>query len=407
MTAVGMGSPRPALSRLAVVVPGLLMVALVAAEVPLAVLARRNPVTTASETLAVVVPFAAVGIVVAWRRPGNPIGWLMFAFAACFQLSSDAGSYDLIDYRLGRGLPLGPVALLLYLLWEPGLALIPVVVLLFPDGRPPSARWRWMLRAYLAMGLTLLAVLTLRSAIAIAQHQTQVDRFGQLSIFDRTSGYGGAAFVLVGYAMLVVVWLGAVARQAVSWRRSSGDRRQQFKWLASGAIAGPAALLCSVLLSGTHGFPHAVADVVVIGVAALPVSVGVGILRYRLYDIDRIISRTLAYAIVTGLLVGVYAGLVILATQVLSFASPVAVAASTLAAAALFSPLRRRVQKLVDRRFNRARYDADRLAIAFADRLRDEVDLTAVSGDIAGVVDRALRPSTIGVWIRRSRPIAP
>jgi hypothetical protein len=139
--------------------------------------------------------------------------------------------------------------------------------------------------------------------------------------------------------------------------------------------------------------------VLIVGFAALPVSIGVGILKYRLYDIDRIISRTLAYAIVTGLLVGIYAGLVLLATRVLSFHTPVAVAASTLAAAALFNPLRRRVQRAVDRRFNRARYDSDKTLAAFAARLKDAVDLDAVRDDLAGVVHQALEPAHVSVWI--------
>ena len=132
---------------------------------------------------------------------------------------------------------------------------------------------------------------------------------------------------------------------------------------------------------------------------ALPVAISVAILKYRLYEIDRIISRTLAYAIVTGLLVGVYAGLVLLATRVLSFHTPVAVAASTLAAAALFNPLRRRVQRAVDRRFNRARYDADQTVTAFAARLQDAVDLDAVHDDLARVVHQALEPAHVSVWI--------
>jgi hypothetical protein len=134
-------------------------------------------------------------------------------------------------------------------------------------------------------------------------------------------------------------------------------------------------------------------------VPALPVGIGVAILKYRLYDIDRIISRTLAYAIVTGVLVGVYAGLVLLATQVLRVHGTVAVAASTLAAAALFAPVRRRVQRAVDRRFNRARYDADEAVSAFAARLKDAVDLDSVRDDLTGVVQRALEPAHISVWV--------
>jgi len=135
------------------------------------------------------------------------------------------------------------------------------------------------------------------------------------------------------------------------------------------------------------------------GISAMPLCIGVAILRYRLFDIDRIVSRTLAYAIVTGLLVGVYAGLVLLATQVLRVRSPVAVAAATLAAAALFNPVRHRVQRVVDRRFNRARYDADAAVAAFAARLQDAVDLDSVRDDLAEVVTRSLEPAHLSVWV--------
>jgi hypothetical protein len=150
----------------------------------------------------------------------------------------------------------------------------------------------------------------------------------------------------------------------------------------------------SLLLAAALGVAELLA-----GLAALPVSIGVGILRYRLYDIDRIISRTLAYTLVTGMLIGVYAGLVLLATRVLSVHTPVAVAAATLAAAALFTPLRRRVQQAVDRRFNRARYDADQTVTAFAARLKDAVDLDSIRDDLAGTVDQALEPAHVSVWV--------
>jgi hypothetical protein len=136
-----------------------------------------------------------------------------------------------------------------------------------------------------------------------------------------------------------------------------------------------------------------------IGLLALPVSMGVAVFKYRLFDIDRILSRTLAYAIVTGLLVGVYAGLVLLATRVLVFQTPVAVAAATLAAAALFAPVRRRVQRAVDRRFNRARYDADRTLAAFSTRLTGALDLDAVRDDLAATVHAALEPAHVSVWL--------
>jgi len=161
------------------------------------------------------------------------------------------------------------------------------------------------------------------------------------------------------------------------------------------------AAVCGVFATASFGSSASLWEVLIIGIIALPVSIGIGILKYRLYDIDRIISRTLAYAIVTGLLVGVYAGLVLLTTQVFRVHTPVAVAASTLAAAALFNPVRRRVQRAVDRRFNRARYDADQTVAAFAARLKDAVDLDSVRDDLAGVVHQALEPAH--VWVRISQ----
>ena len=147
---------------------------------------------------------------------------------------------------------------------------------------------------------------------------------------------------------------------------------------------------------------HIGGSLALLAVLALPLSMGVAILKYRLYDIDRILSRTVAYAIITGLLVGVYAGLVLLATQVLRFSSPVAVAASTLAAAALFTPVRRRVQRAVDRRFNRARYDADRTVTLFAARLQDAVDLDSVHADLQATVSASLQPAHVSVWLGES-----
>jgi hypothetical protein len=182
----------------------------------------------------------------------------------------------------------------------------------------------------------------------------------------------------------------------LSWRGASGDRRQQLKWLMAGVAAAVAGFVIS------NAVPPLDPGATAVGVGVvLPVCLGVAILKYRLYDIDRIISRTLAYAIVTGLLVGLYAGLVLLATQVFGFHSTVAVAAATLAAAALFNPLRKRVQQIVDRRFNRARYDAEQTAAAFAARLKDAVDLDSVRDDLARTVHQALEPAHVSVWMSK------
>ena len=189
------------------------------------------------------------------------------------------------------------------------------------------------------------------------------------------------------------------------YRKAQAAERAQLRWLVyAGALIVVAFFADTVAEQITgpgttaNNLQNAVSSG---GVALIPVAIGVAVLRYRLYDIDRIISRTVAYAIVTGLLVGVYAGLVLLATEVLRFRTPVAVAAATLAAAALFTPVRRRVQSRVDRRFNRARYDADQIAAAFATRLKDTVDLGSVRDDLTGIVSRALEPTHVSVWISR------
>ena len=223
-----------------------------------------------------------------------------------------------------------------------------------------------MLWAYLALVACLAGCTYAIAVTALTAPHVRVDSGGGFAAVDVPAGSSAwlAPFDALIFPVLAAFWLSFVAAQVLSWRRSSGERRQQLKWLLTGAAVFAASqVICQPLLNfvpDLSGQVKLVLNVLLaLGAAALPVCIGMGILKYRLYEIDRIISRTLAYAIVTGLLVGVYAGLVLLATQVFRFHPPVAVAASTLAAAALFNPLRRRVQQGVDRRFNRARYDAD------------------------------------------------
>jgi hypothetical protein len=344
---------------------------------------------------------AVLGLVIARRQPANPLGWLLMGFSVWVALYDLAGGYAVLDYHLHHGdLPLGPAAALIASeLWIVMFLALPLVVLLFPDGRLPS-RWRMVLWGYLAICALLIAALLGFGAWDMAGTPIVVTGKGQLVNNPGPSGAAGIAFVIL-LAAVPVFWALFVARQVLSWRRATGERRAQLKWLMAGSaltIAG----LAGGFLFGTSSFPLATAlsnVSLVAGVFSLPVSICIGILKYHLYDIDRIISRTLAYAIVTGLLIGVYAGVVLLATRVLSVTSPVAVAASTLAAAALFSPLRRRVQRAVDHRFNRARYDADKTVAAFAARLQDAVDLDTVRADLSGVVHRALEPAHVSVWI--------
>ena len=374
------------------------LLAATVAMLPLAVLSRLQ--LDAVVALVIGVPCGVVGLLAARRQPGNPLGWLLLGVALCLILATDGSEYAVLRYRLGyHHLPLGLAALAVNQLWGPGLELLGLVVLLFPDGRLGSAWWRAALWAYL--GVFALTVLSLAVATgqAFTRHPVQVDSTGGLPSTDNPVGWYAAAWhaLLLATLLFIVAFIG---RQILSWRRSSGERRQQLKWLASGAAVMVAGAFLAVPLSASSAtLWQVISGLGWFCFAALPVSIGVAILKYRLYDIDRIISRTLAYALVTGLLVGVYAGLVLLATEVLQLTSSAAVAAATLVAAALFAPLRRRVQRVVDRRFNRARYNADQLVAEFSTRLKDAVELDAVGAQLAGVVQEALEPAHVSLWI--------
>ena len=399
MTAPAGRPPVRVASPVTAAVLGVLVLVLVASLIPLSILARQSVWTNGGQTL-IVIPFAVVGFVIAVRRPGNPIGWLSMGIAACFVLSTDSGCFAVLVYRQGHHLPLGPVALVLYEFWFPAIAALTLVILVFPDGWLPPGFWRWTGWATGTVLIAFMIALIVATVTAIDGHRVHLDAFDGLAAIDNPTGWFAWAqriFVLFGLAVLV----SSVVRQLLNWRRSSGERRQQLKWLASGLVVGVSGLIVSLFTGGsTAPGVVLVSNIAIFGIAALPVSIGLAILKYRLYDIDRIISRTLAYAVVTGLLVGVYAGLVLLATQVLEVSSPVAVAGSTLVAAAVFNPLRRRVQRAVDRRFNRARYDADAAVAAFSARLKDAVDLDAVRTDLLDVVRRSLEPAHVSVWVR-------
>jgi hypothetical protein len=380
---------------------GVVTFALTVGYIPLAWPA--GDVSDGWQVLLALVAFAVPGVVVARRQPGNPIGWILIGLGLLSAFSTDASRYAVFDYHFHHGdLPFGPAAVVLgQALW--GAAefwVLPLVILLFPDGRL-TRRWRIALWAYIA-AITIFAVGSLGIfAWEAGAKPIAVDGAGDLiSPPNPPSALSWAAHAL--FATLPVFWVAFVTRQVRSWRRATGVQRQQLKWLMSGSVGTVAGL------AGVFGFGFSLNPViftldVASGLAtfALPIAISVAILRYRLYEIDRIISRTLAYTIVTGLLVGVYAGLVLLATDVLSVHTPVAVAAATLAAAALFHPLRQRVQRAVDRRFNRARYDADQTVAAFAARLKDAVDLDSVRDDLAGVVQKALEPAHISLWVSR------
>ena len=404
---VVIGGPGKRRFRLATpataLVLGGLVLALAAAQWPFAGLAHLGVSSgTGGPQWWTFSPFGVVGFVVAWRKPGNPLGWCLLGLAVAAFLSDDGSLYAIAAYRIRPGtLPLGWVAMLAQPGWAIAIVLIGLSILIFPDGTLPTTRLRWVLWLYLAMGLAWTASAYILTVDAIVRHDIRVDSGGNLVTLD--NGVASPAWwnVLqdVLFVALALSLLVSLAGQVASYRRSSGERRQQLKWLLGGFAVGLVSLVLVFSLQHRTGLWSVVSEVATLAIFfAVPVSMGVAIFRYRLYDIDRIISRTLAYAIVTGLLIGVYAGLVLLAQQVFRFSSPVAVAASTLAAAALFAPVRRRVQHAVDRRFNRARYDADQTITEFAARLQDAVDLDTVRADLAGVVQAALEPAHLSLW---------
>ena len=375
---------------------GAVALVLMAASIAASAFAHQLSILGTGPIIPVVVAYAGVGVVVARRQPRNSIGWILIGFIVLFLFSGMAGFYAVLFYNLGHhGLPLAQAGVILQGLWAPAILMFPLVILLFPDGRLTSRRWRWVLLAYAAASALASAAIIGPSVAAVAGHDVRLDSFGDTVTSSHHAGGALAAAEALGLGAILVMWLSFVAHQVLSWRRATGEQRQQLKWLALGAGTTVVVVAVSFAIPTTS----VAGEVSGLGLAALPVGIGVAILKYRLYDIDRIISRTVAYAIVTGVLVGVYAGLVLLATQVLQIHGTVAVAASTLAAAALFAPVRRRVQHAVDRRFNRARYDADEAVTAFAARLKDAVDLDSVRDDLTGVVQQALEPAHISVWV--------
>jgi hypothetical protein len=291
----------------AVVLCGI-VVALFAAGFPLSHLAHLG-VSSGGSGLVLGPVFTVIGFIVAWRKPANPLGWLLLGAVAFLALTGDASAYAVADYRWHHGaLPLGWVAMLLQPAWAPAIALFGLSVLLFPDGRPPGRRWRWWLWGYLAVAAAWIAGTIIITAGAIIAHNIHVDSAGDLQALNHPAGPSAwwGAVQTVFFPVLGVCWLASLGGQAVSYRRSSGDRRLQLKWLLGGA--------------------------------------------------------------------------------------------------ALFTPVRRRVQRAVDRRFNRARYDADRTVAAFAARLQDAVDLRTVHADLTATISASLQPAHLSVTLQEPGP---
>jgi hypothetical protein len=334
-----------------------------------------------------------LGALIVWRRPGNRYGWVWCVFGFALAVRGAALAYELWALYVAPIQPRGLEAAWLAIVMDPlTVGLVPLLLLLFPEGQPPSPRWRPVVWATLAV----CAVWTLATAVAPG-----IDGFPN-PIFWLAGTPGEVAGILaveMWRPYLLVMALGALSVLA-RYRHARGRQRQQVKWLAY--VAGP--LLASLVLL-IRWNPIGLLGSVYIAAAfwAIYLSIGIAVLRHHLYDIDRLINRTLVYGLLTVLLALVYAGGVFMLGPLLNPAggeSALAVAASTLAVAALFQPLRRRVQTAVDRRFNRRRYNAAKTVEAFSGRLREHIDLDTLSTELLAVVDQTMQPTQASVWLR-------
>lgn len=359
---------------------------------------RLDPQTLGGYVLGATFP--VVGWLIATRRPGNAIGWVFIAIGLSQALDTFAGQYGVVGLVTAPGsLPAPDVlAWVATWAWAPGFTLLLTYgILLFPDGHLPSPRWRpvtWMAAVALVLLIVPVAIVAwiFRGPDLLGSGPVQSsDPTVQLIL--------GVQFI--GLLLLAVSALLSVAGMIVRFRRSSGVERAQLKWFAAAGSVEVVSLMASAFFTIPS---HLLNTILTMTVSPLlPIAATVAILRYRLYDIDRIVSRSVAYAAVTGLLAALFVGLVVslqAALAPVTESSSIAVAGSTLVVAAVFQPLRRRVQGLVDRRFNRARFDADRVASGFAGRIRDQVEAGTVIVALDEAIDRTVQPVSTGIWIR-------
>jgi hypothetical protein len=335
---------------------------------------------------------ALVGAVVATRQPRNAVGWLLGLIPLSFGLLFFGNS---LYWQLT--LPAGDAGrTAVYAAWLANWTWIPAIVaafallpLLFPTGRPLSPRWRPLVGIAIGAG----AVIFAGTAFAPGPLDSYHEVVNPLGIDSRATD----VLAGIGFACLVATALASVASLVLRYRRSHGVERQQIRWVAAASVL----LVCCFVGAGLGGDGASV--LLLLGLLIVAMAVAVAMLRYRLYDIDVVINRTLVYVTLTALLAGCYLGAVLLLQLVLSGVtqgSGVAVATSTLAVAALFRPARARIQEAVDRRFYRRKYDAQRTLESFSARLRDEVALDALSAELRAVVANTIQPAHVSLWLR-------
>jgi hypothetical protein len=375
--------------------PPMVALSMIALIPSLALLGRLGLLTdpTVFVSLALPLGFLAVGLVTTVRRVGNPIGWLLLWQGVVAGLSLLGAAYGMYDLQVAAE-PLPGGSLLLWTstwIWLAALAVSPVIHVLFPDGRLLSRRWAGVI--WLALGSMALAM----AAIAVAAWPLH----GAALLEGPSWGpelHPPPPLALLGLALFGVAEAASLTAMAIRLRRAKGDEREQIKWfLYAGSV-----VILGITVEIVLGVPVTIASW--LGGMVVPFAIAVALFKYRLYDIDRIINRTLVYGLLTALLAGIYAGVVLVLGQVFGgvSADPPSwvVAGATLAVAALFQPARRHIQALVDRRFNRRKYDAAKTVAAFSVRLRDEVDLDALAAELLVVADQTMRPTTVSLWLR-------
>jgi hypothetical protein len=355
----------------------------------------RPATATLGAVVLVTVSAAAVGALVASRRPAHPVGWLLLGIGLALMVTELIQVY--VDYGLlarPGSLPgaryLGGFAYSTALLW---VSCAGFVLLLTPTGSLPSPRWRWWARLAAAAPVVMVV------GSVVQPNPLAPDYYGNplaVPALARVLVVPAVAGVVVVPVSLLV----GAGSLVVRFRRARGVERLQLRWLAYAAALAAGLLLVALVAGFLPSNDNVTFGSLSLGVALLPLATGAAILRYRLYDLDRIISRTLAYGLLTVLLGGGYAAVVLGLGQLLGRDSSLVVAGATLAVAAVFQPARRRIQALVDRRFNRRRYDAARTIAAFSARLRDELDLDTLSAEVLAVVEQTMQPTKAWLWLR-------
>lgn len=388
MTASGDPHPSSLWAHLVAAIVILMFVVTLAAAAPFEIASGQIPF------FVLLIVFIAVGWLLAARRPDNPLGWLLLAIPGLFSLS---GPTMMLGFALLESSPDAAAWLLWYgsdrpdtWAWLPPIGILLIQIpLRFPTGRLPSRGWRWF-SAFTILAIVVCSLILSTASVEVAPgvpNPIHIDGIIDVPLVG-----------LVTFGAIAVAMLGAVASLFVRARRAGPIETAQLRWMLWSVTVVVIALIASWLLPGEGTEWSSVQSLVTALYALIPISIAVAVMRYRLYEIDRIISRTATYALVTAVVVGVYAVIVTSVALLLPDAPTLGVALATLTAAAVFLPVLRTVRRVLDRRFNRAQYDAERVVEAFGQRLRTGADPHTAPVDLMGAVERTLEPDVLGLW---------